>query len=251
MSGPAPLAIRSAVERGWLAFSHCPWVLMGFTLVSGASNLLAQVWFRRESGRVISELGQPDALAISLAAGAWILYAATGLWMVVGLMRGSLLALYQGRPRFGDLIRLDGRAMGRCFGTLALALVVLVLIVRLAQASSWLLTLLQPLLAPLPLLAGVAAAIYLSADQILCLPLSLIGGLNPVAAFQGSRAATDPHWLHALGLTLVLLAMVLAGFLVLVVGLVVALPVATCTLTAAYQQLFGAGQGTGWRDNSG
>jgi len=91
------------------------------------------------------------------------------------------------------------------------------------------LTLLQPLLAPLPLLAGVAAAIYLSADQILCLPLSLIGGLNPVAAFQGSRAATDPHWLHALGLTLVLLAMVLAGFLVLVVGLVVALPVATCT----------------------
>ena len=70
-------------------------------------------------------------------------------------------------------------------------------------------------------------------------------------AFQGSRAATDPHWLHALGLTLVLLAMVLAGFLVLVVGLVVALPVATCTLTAAYQQLFGAGQGTGWRDNSG
>ena len=74
MSGPAPLAIRSAVERGWLAFSHCPWVLMGFTLVSGASNLLAQVWFRRESGRVISALGQPDGLAISLAAGAWILY---------------------------------------------------------------------------------------------------------------------------------------------------------------------------------
>jgi uncharacterized membrane protein len=33
--------------------------------------------------------------------------------------------------------------------------------------------------------------------------------------------------------------MVLAGFLVLLIGLVVALPVAACTLTAAYQQLFG------------
>ena len=32
--------------------------------------------------------------------------------------------------------------------------------------------------------------------------------------------------------------MVLAGFLVLLAGLVVALPVAACTLTAAYQQLF-------------
>jgi uncharacterized membrane protein len=66
----------------------------------------------------------------------------------------------------------------------------------------------------------------------------VIGGLDPLAAFRSGRAATDPHWLHALGLTLVLLGMVLAGFLVLLAGLVVALPVAACTLTAAYQQLF-------------
>ena len=88
-------------------------------------------------------------------------------------------------------------------------------------------------------MAGLAAIVYLSADQILCLPLALIGGLNPLAAFRSGRAATDPHWLQALGLTLVLLAMVLAGFLVLLIGLVVALPVAACTLTAAYEQLFG------------
>ena len=35
------------------------------------------------------------------------------------------------------------------------------------------------------------------------------------------------------------LGMVLAGFLVLLVGLVVTLPLAACTLTAAYEQLFG------------
>ena len=239
ISPKPPLAIRSAVEQGWAAFSHCPWVLMGFTLLSGSANLISQLLYRYESGLVLSLVGKPDPIAIALAGGAWILYALTGLWLVVGLMRGAQLALNQGQPRLGELIRVDGRAMLRCLGSLVLILVVLALIVRLAQASSWLLTLIQPLLAPLPLVAGLAAVIYLSADQILSLPLALIGGLTPLAAFRSGRAATDPHWLQALGLTLVLLAMVLAGFLVLLVGLVVALPVAACTLTAAYQQLFG------------
>ncbi|MEX0589344.1 MAG: hypothetical protein WD136_08820 [Cyanobium sp.] len=234
----APLAIRGAVERGWAAFAHCPWVLMGFTLLSGGANLLAQLLYRYQSGLVISLLGQPEPISIALAAFAWILYALTGLWLVVGLLRGAQLALNQRRPQLADLIRVDRRAMLRCLGTVLLMLVVLALIVRLAQASSWLITMIQPPLAPLPLLAGLAAAIYFSADQILSLPLTVIGGLNPLAAFRTGRAATDPHWLHALGLTLVLLGMVLAGFLVLLAGLVVALPVAACTLTAAYQQLF-------------
>lgn len=235
-----PLAIRSAVELGWAAFGRCPWVLMGFTLIGGGANLLSQLLYRHESSLVISLLGRPDPLPIALAGLAWILYVVTGLWLVVGLMRGALLALNrQQRPRLVDLLRVDGRAMLRCFGMLVLTLVVLALIVRLAQASSWLLTLIQPLLAPLPLLAGLAAAIYFSADQILSLPLTLIGGLHPIAAFRCSRAATDPHWLQALGLTLVLFGLVLAGFLMLLVGLVATLPLAACTLTAAYQQLFG------------
>lgn len=238
-ASPSPLAIRRAVERGWSGFRHCPWVLMGFALLSGSANLLSQLLYRYESGLVLSRLGQPDPLSIALAALAWILYGLTGLWMVVGLTRGSLLALAQRRPRLAELLRVDGKAMLRCGGSLALMLVLLVVIVRLAQASSWLLTLIQPLLAPLPLLAGLAAILYLSADQILCLPLTLIGGLNPLAAFRTGRAVTDPHWLQALGLALVLLGLVLAGFLLLLVGLVVTLPMAACTLTAAYQQLFG------------
>jgi hypothetical protein len=212
---------------------------MGFTVLGGSTNLLSQLLYRYESGLVVSILGKPDPLSITLAAVAWILYVLTGLWLVVGLARGALLALEYRQPRLADLLQVDGRAMLRCFGSLAILLLLLAVIVRLAQASSWLLTLIQPLLAPLPLLAGLAAILYFSADQILCLPLTLIGGFNPLAAFRRGRAATDPHWLQALGLTLVLLGMVLAGFLVLLVGLVVALPVAACTLTAAYQQLFG------------
>ncbi len=233
-----PLAIRAAVERGWGAFAHCPWVLIGFTLISGGANLLSQLLYRYESNLVISVLGQPDPVPIALASLAWLLYASTGLWLVVGLLKGAELALERRQPRLGQLLRVAPRVMLRCLGTVLLILLVLALIVRLAQASSWLLTLIQPLLAPLPLLAGLAAVVYFSADQVLILPLTVLGGLHPLAAFRRGRAATDPHWLQALGLSLVLLGMVLAGFLVLVAGLLVALPVAACTLTAAYRQLF-------------
>jgi uncharacterized membrane protein len=59
-----------------------------------------------------------------------------------------------------------------------------------------------------------------------------------VEAFRRSRTAIDPHWLQALGLTLLLGLLVLAGFLLLVVGLAAALPLAACTLVAAYRQVF-------------
>ncbi|MCP9807960.1 hypothetical protein KBY58_00750 [Cyanobium sp. HWJ4-Hawea] len=232
------IAIRGALERGWKAFRHCPWVLMGFTLVSGGTNLLSQLLYRYESSRIVGLFGHPDGLAVALAGLAWLAYAATSLWLVVGLMRGAQLALAGQRPSLQDLMRLDGRAMARCGGTLLLILVLNALILRFAQASAWLLTLLQPWLAPIPLVAGVAVAVYLAADQILCLPLTLIGGLSPLASFRSGRAAVDPHWLHALGLTLVVLLILLAGFLVLPVGLLVALPVTFCTLAAAYGQLF-------------
>ena len=63
ISPKPPLAIRSAVERGWAAFSHCPWVLMGFTLLSGGANLAAQLLYRYESSLVLSLLGKPDPVA--------------------------------------------------------------------------------------------------------------------------------------------------------------------------------------------
>ena len=233
-----PIAIRQALERGWSTFASCPWVLMGFTLVGGGVNLLSQVVYRYESDRFIGLFGRVDGLAIALAGAAWLAYALSSLWLVVGLMRGAQMALGRQSPRFSDLVRLDGRAMARCFGTLVLILALNALIVRLAQASAFLLTLIQPWLAPLPLVAGVAVAVYLAADQILCLPLTLMGQLTPLGAFRSGRAAVDPHWLHALGLTLVVILILLAGFLVLLVGLVAALPITIYTLAAAYEQLF-------------
>ena len=237
-TSPDAIAIRPALEKGWAAFASCPWVLMGFTLLSGGTNLLSQVLYRYESSQVLGLFHHPDPWAMVLAAAAWLAWALSSLWLVVGLMRGAEMALSQRQLRLADLARLDPMAMVRCGGTLALILVLNALIVRLAQASAWLLSLIQPWLAPLPLVAGVAVAVYLAADQILCLPLTLIGRCTPLAAFRSGRAAVDPHWLHALGLTLVVLLILLAGFLVLPVGLLAALPVTCCTLAAAYRQLF-------------
>jgi uncharacterized membrane protein len=117
-------------------------------------------------------------------------------------------------------------------------LLLLTLILWLAEASSWLLALLQPMLADLPRIAGLAAGVYLVTDQVLSLPIAVLGKLKPLEAVRQGRAAIDPHWLQALGLVLVLALLVLAGFLLLVVGLVATLPLATCTLVAAYRQLF-------------
>ena len=81
-----PIAIRQALERGWATFASCPWVLMGFTLVGGGVNLLSQVLYRYESGRFIGLFGRVDGLAIALAGAAWLAYALSSLWLVVGLM---------------------------------------------------------------------------------------------------------------------------------------------------------------------
>jgi hypothetical protein len=116
-------------------------------------------------------------------------------------------------------------------------LLLLALVRQSGELSSWLLTLLLPRLGELPLWAAWAVVIYVLADQVLLLPITVLGNQAGLAAFRSGRLATDRHWLHALGLLLVVSLVLLAGFLLLV-GLAVALPWALCTLTAAYRQLF-------------
>jgi len=72
---------------------------------------------------------------------------------------------------------------------------------------------------------------------VLLLPITVLGNQAGLRAFQSGRRATDPHWLQALGLLLVVALILQAGFLLLV-ALLAALPWALCTLTAAYRQVF-------------
>ncbi|MEX1316564.1 MAG: hypothetical protein AB1Z22_05470 [Synechococcaceae cyanobacterium] len=237
---PPPIAIRRALEEGWEGFRHGSMTLIPFTMVVGGLNVLCQLAIRFNGERIVNIYGQTDQLAQGGFLISWLAYLFTNLWLVVGLLQGANTALERQRPHLMDLLRLDGRAVVRAGGTLALVLVVLAVIFRLAQASAWLLALLQPVLVALPLLAGAAAVVYVVTDQLLSLPLSVLGGHGPIEAFRQGRAAVDPHWLQALGLTLLLGLVALAGVLLLLVGLVATLPLSACILVAAYRQLFPA-----------
>ncbi|MCP9928963.1 hypothetical protein [Cyanobium sp. CH-040] len=239
---PPPIAIRRALEQGWQAFRQAPGTLILFTLLMGGLIIVFQLTIRFSTANIVNDYGQTDPLAWAvsrLAVVAWIL---GFLWLVVGLLRGADAVLQNTRPRLRDLLRLEGRALLRTGGTLALELLVLGVIVRLAQASAWLLALLEPPLMALPLLAGIAAVVYVLTDQILSLPLCVLGGRGPLEAFRRGRTAIDPHWLQALGLTLLLGLVVLSGFLLPLVGLAASLPLAACIQVAAYRQLFVSGR---------
>jgi hypothetical protein len=238
VAAPPAIAIRQAVEAGWAAFRAAPLPFIAFTLVTGCVNLLAQLTIQGQQNQLLTPFGQPDRWAELTLLLAWVVWWLSNLWLALGLLQGAHMALGHHRPRLRRMLRPDARAMLRGGGTLALVLLVLGLIARLAQASAWLIALIQPALAWLPLLAGWAVGIYLVTDQLLCLPISVLGPAAPLKAFRLGREAIDPHWLQALGLTLVLGLVVLAGFLLLLVGLAITLPVATCIQVAAYRQLF-------------
>ena len=239
-TSPPPIAIRRALEEGWQGFRRAPVVLMVFSLLVGGLNLLCQVLIRWSGELLVDPFGEPDPLALVLLLLAWLGYGVSNLWLMVGLLQGAELCLAGQAPSLALLLRPRPIPLLRAGGTVALVVLVLAVISRLALASAWLMALIQPLLAWLPLLAGLVAVVYLLADQILSLPISVLGGLNPLAAFRRGRAAIDPHWIQALGLTLLLGLLVLAGLLLLVLGLIASLPLAACTLVAAYQQLFPA-----------
>jgi hypothetical protein len=235
--GSDPIAIRRALEEGWEAFCRQAWTLMGFTLIAGGLNVLSWLVYRHSGGLLDRGLPQTSTLQLSQAALALLAYVFTAFWLLSGLIRGSEGALEGRRLSLLELLRMDGHGAARLAWTSLFLLLLLTLVLRAGDVSSWALTLLLPRLAELPLWAARAVVVYVLADQVLMLPITVLGGQAGLAAFRSGRRATDPHWLHALGLMLAVALILLAGFLLLV-GLVAALPWALCSLTAAYRQLF-------------
>ena len=232
-----PIAIRQALEEGWQAFCRHAWVLIGLTLILGGLNLLCWLVYRHSGGLLDRGVLQSSPWQLGEAGAALLAYLLSGFWLLTGLVHGAERALDRQPPRLGVLLRCDGRAIARLAWSLLVLLLLLALVRQSGELSSWLLTLLLPRLGSLPLWAAWAVLVYVLADQVLLLPITVLGNQAGLAAFRSGRLATDPHWLHALGLLLVVSLVLLAGFLLLV-GLAVALPWALCILTAAYRQLF-------------
>jgi hypothetical protein len=234
----APIAIRSAFDRGWRAYRSHAVVFSGFTVLAGGVNLLAQLGFRRASEALVSTAGDPQPLAIGLAATMLMGWALSGLWLLVGLLHGAATALDGEAVSAARLLKPDWPSMVRCGGALAMIAGVLWGVRELGDATAGLLALLQPWLASLPLLARLAVLVYVAADQVLCLPITVLGRASPWQALQSGRRAIDPHWLQALGLLVVVGLLLLVGVLLLLAGLAVTLPLALCIVAAAYGQLF-------------
>lgn len=232
-----PIAIRQALEEGWHGFSRHAGVLLGFTALLGGLNLLSWLAYRSSGGLLERGLPQATASALLLAAAALLAFFVTGFWLLVGLLKGAERALDGQRPCLKTLLRCDAPAMARVAWSLLLLLLLLALTLQAGEASSWVLTLVLPRLSALPLWAAWAVVVYGVVDQVLLLPIAVLGNQAGLSAFRSGRRATDPHWLQALGLLLVVCLILLAGFLLLL-ALVAALPWALCTLTAAYRQLF-------------
>lgn len=232
-----PIAIRRALEEGWQGFRQHAGVLISFTVLLGGLNLLCWLAYRSSGGLLERGLPQASTPSLLLAGAALIAYVLSGFWLLTGLLNGAERAL-DGLPvSLRQLLRVDAAGMARLAWSLLLLMLLLALTLQAGEASSWVMALLLPRLTPLPLLAAWGVVIYALVDQVLLLPITVLGGQVGLRAFRSGRRATDPHWLQAAGLLLLMSLMLLAGFLLLV-GLAVALPWALCTLVAAYRQLF-------------
>lgn len=232
-----PIAIRQALEEGWRGFGRSAPALIGFTLLLGGGNLLSWLVYRQSGGLLSQGWPQSPSLQLAQAVGALIAYLVTGLWLLTGLIQGADQSLEGTKAQLADLLRCDPRAMARLAWSGLVLLLLLALVVQSGEISSWLLALVLPRLTSLPLWAARVVAVYLLVDQVLLLPIVVVGRQSGLAAFRSGRRVTDPHWLQALGLLVVVTLILLAGFLLLV-ALAAALPLALCTLTAAYRQLF-------------
>lgn len=242
-SGPARLQVIRAVEDGWRAFCRAPWPFMVFTLVVGALSLVCQAI---ASLNELPEAIRPPLAVLAVAGlvgtlGSWLV----NLWGMVGLIRGSWLALEGGRPDWTTFSRWDGGAAGRLllrqlvFALLILALVVLTVLLGAGVAQ------LQPLLALIPLLAGLLVLGYLLVGQTFLPWLALLSQHGPVQSLKRGQQLVDRQWWWVGLLLLVQSSIVLLGLLLCGIGLVAAAPVSLCISTAAYRQLFGSDDRTG------
>jgi hypothetical protein len=256
------LNVRMALEDGWRAFTRAPWSFLGFTLLLTALQLLLaalQPSFSTDN--------LPDSINPALTADRWeallpwlrygtvsfcllVLNVLAGivlnLWGGSGLVRGAWIALKGGRPTLASFTHWDGKALLRLYlpgfllgcGIVATVTMLLLLAVVLSYANVF--------LALLPALLVLVGACYISVSQAFLPQVALLHDDHPFAALAQGRQVVDRCWPQVVQLMLLTVGLLLLGLLAAGVGLFVAWPLAVCVVTAAYQQLFGTTDHTGF-----
>jgi uncharacterized membrane protein len=158
---------------------------------------------------------------------AWVVMLALGCVPIVGWILSMVLVggLYL---FFIRRIRGENVEIGDVFSGFSLAFANL----ALAGLLTWLLTTIGLILCILP-------GIYLAVGYIFVPALVIDKKLDFWPAMEVSRQVVQKHWWTIFGLAIVLALIVIAGFIACLVGVIIALPVATAALMYAYEDLFG------------
>lgn len=259
------LDVGQALREGWQAFTRAPWSFVGFALLLTALQLALQALQPSFSADTLPPPIDPEAIPTELGALLpWLRYGTVSLcllalnvlaglvlnlWGTSGLVRGAWIALEGGRPRLTTFTHWDPRSLLRLYlpgfllGCGVAAGVAMLLLVAV------LLGLANPLLALLPALIGMAGALYLVITQAFLPQVALLRDDHPFAALAQGPRVVAPAWPQVVQLMLLTTGLLLLGLLAGVVGLFVAWPVVVCVGTAAYRQLFGGDDHTGFTRN--
>jgi len=237
-AAPSVLKPLQAIEDGWAAFARAPWTFLLFELLAGSIALICALLAIAGGARLtgVIDAAHPVLAGLGLVLGL-AGYGIATTWGMVGLVRGAFESLQGGRPAFSTFTRFDGAVWAVLWRWLLVG-VALTLIKLVFGLVGYGLYTMQALLALIPLVIGIALALYLVVNQQFFLQITLFEERNLVGTIQRGRNLNDPRWWRMLGfLATLALVNLLLGLLVLYTGFIVAIPLMLCISTAAYLQL--------------
>ena len=234
------LHVLQAIEDGWNAFARAPWPLVLFTLLAGSVWILFQIIVR--GAHALANDSVPIAYFLVVAIGSTVI----SLWGITGLIRGAWKSLNGAKPSFSDLVRWDGNAAGRLFiNQIVLAIIVSIIVLVLRWLTNEFFAA-STFAGFIPLIAGVVIFIYLSVNQKLLPFIALLQTGYPIENIQKGQKTIDATWWWMLLLLIVNTIILTVGVMLIGVGLLVASPLVICISLAAYRQLFGTEDQTGF-----
>jgi len=203
-----------AFRAGWKGFSRNAGVLVGFTVLAAVVlGLLQAIQYGLVAAVVVNN---PDALGgVSLLLfGIALLQAIVGLIYSIALLNGGLRSVRGESLAFSDLFSKVTEVPNliglQIFGTLAVLL---------------------------GSLAFVIPGVYLGVAYVFAGMALVDKPQSFVDALTLSRRLVTPHWFDITIFLLVVIGIILLGYLAILIGGFVSVPVGFCMIAAGYQQL--------------
>jgi len=217
------LSVRACIRYGWQTFKRRPWFLVGVTLLLAVINMIIP--------------SPPEEGAISLMLGIGVVSVLLSLFLQLA---GTAFALRAHdsvtTASLKDLWRPE--LYLRYLGTMLLSMLVIGIAFAIPVGLAF-------LLYPVIGYASLVALVLVIPGIILALALSQAGylvidqGQGPVAALKESARITKGNRGKLLLLGIAVALLVIVGLICLLVGVLIALPVASIAMAHAYRVLSG------------